>query len=242
MMLKSKPAGKTMNTQREEPSSPEVTVVIPCLNEEEGLRVLLPRLIKVADEIIVVDNGCTDNTVGVARSLGARVVKEERKGYGQAHQRGFAAATGKYIVTLDGDGTYPPEVIPEVIACLKDRGADFISCVRFPLDNPRAMFWKNYLGNRLTTILTRKIFGYEINDAMTGMWVFKKRIIGKLLPLGDGMEFSLEIKLKALAHQDIAFREFHIEYRERSGGMSKFHPIKDSIDVIAMLLRMRKRV
>lgn len=230
-----------VKTKNQETDRPEVTVVIPCLNEEEGLRFLLPQLKKVADEIIIVDNGCIDNTAGVACALGARVVNGDKKTYGRAHQQGFAAATGEFIITMDGDGTYPAGVIPEVVAYIKNKKIDFISCARFPLDNPRAMFFKNYLGNRLTTILTRKIFGYDINDALSGMWVFRRGIVEKMMPLSNGMEFSLEIKLKALAHEDIVFGEFHIEYQKRLSGASKFRAIKDSINVMAMLLRLRNQ-
>ena len=91
----------------------KLSLVIPCYNEEDGVREVIGRCPKELDEIVVVDNNCTDRTAEVARSLGAVVVSEKRPGYGAAYKAGLRAATGDVIITLDGDGTYPPEAIPE---------------------------------------------------------------------------------------------------------------------------------
>src|SRR5262245_28489923 len=110
-----------------------LSVVIPCHNEEQGVRDVLDRMPSAADEVVVVDNNCTDRTAEVARGRGAVVVSEKRPGYGAAYKAGFAAATRDVIVTLDGDGTYPPEEIPRLVDTLVDRGWDFLSACRFPL-------------------------------------------------------------------------------------------------------------
>src|SRR5689334_23435486 len=83
-----------------------ISVVIPCHNEEEGVRAVIEQMPPIVDEILVVDNCSTDRTAEVARSLGARVVHESRKGYGRAYKTGFEKARGDIIVTMDGDGTY----------------------------------------------------------------------------------------------------------------------------------------
>ena len=88
-----------------------ITVIIPCLNEEQGIEKVLRRMPDFVDEKIVVDNGSTDRTSEVAASLGAYVIREEVRGYGRAYRRGFAHATGDIIVTLDGDHSYPPDAI-----------------------------------------------------------------------------------------------------------------------------------
>jgi len=89
-----------------------ISVVIPCYNEEDGVREVIGRMPKAVDEVVVVDNNCTDRTAAVATSLGAKVVTEPTPGYGAAYKAGLKAATGDLVVTLDGDGTYPPEEIP----------------------------------------------------------------------------------------------------------------------------------
>ena len=85
----------------------KISVVIPCYNEQDGIRHTIGMLPPCVDEIVVVDNNSTDQTGEVAKSLGARVVFEGRKGYGAAYKAGLPAARGDVTVTLDGDGTYP---------------------------------------------------------------------------------------------------------------------------------------
>src|SRR5258706_10718629 len=131
-----------------------ICLVIPCYNEEQGIRQVMARVPSEVDETIVVDNASTDGTAAAARESGARVVEESKKGYGAAYKAGLAAATGDVVVTLDGDGTYPPEQIPRLVDVLLDREWDFLSACRFPLSDPRPMGWSNQLGNAVLTAAT----------------------------------------------------------------------------------------
>src|SRR5438128_10374520 len=88
-----------------------VTVVIPCLNEEQGIQEVLREAPSFIDEVIVVDNGSTDRTAAVARQMGAHVVTELSRGYGRAYKSGFSQATGDIVVTLDGDHSYPVDAL-----------------------------------------------------------------------------------------------------------------------------------
>ncbi|MCX6347961.1 MAG: glycosyltransferase family 2 protein [Candidatus Aureabacteria bacterium] len=194
--------------------------MIPCLNEAEGLRELLPKLRTLVDEIVVVDNASTDDTAAVARSMGARVIREEiNVGYGRAYKLGLPAATGEIFITMDGDGTYPCAVIPEAIAFMERRKLDFVNCARFPLRTRRVMPWKNYVGNRLTTLATRLVFRFPLADSLSGMWVIRKKILSRILPQSDEMAFSLEIKVNAIIADDVRFGEYYIPYRGRAGGL-----------------------
>src|SRR5437867_13251114 len=99
-----------------------VSVIIPTLNEEEGIKQTISAIPKekLSDQgydlqILVVDGCSTDLTRDVAESLGANVISEKRKGYGRAYKTGFREARGDIIVTLDGDGTYPAELVPDCI-------------------------------------------------------------------------------------------------------------------------------
>ena len=151
-----------------------ISVVIPCYNEEHGVREVLGRMPKAVDEFVVVDNNCTDRTAEVARSMGAVVVAEKTPGYGAAYKAGLRAATRDIVVTLDGDGTYPPEEIPRLVDELVDRGWDFLSASRFPLVNPRAMHLTNRLGNGVLTVAAALLFFKPIRDSQSGMWVFRR--------------------------------------------------------------------
>src|SRR5215467_4608229 len=108
-----------------------ISVVIPCHNEEEGVRAVMAQMPGLVDEVVVVDNASTDRTAEVARQLGARVVHEARKGYGRAYKTGFAAARGDIIVTMDGDGTYPPDSVPLLLHVLVEEKLDFITARRW---------------------------------------------------------------------------------------------------------------
>ncbi|MEM0334446.1 MAG: glycosyltransferase family 2 protein, partial [Thermoplasmata archaeon] len=90
-----------------------LSIVIPTMNEEKSIGKVIERIknsVKYDYEIIIVDSS-TDNTPLIAESMGARVIKEKRKGYGRAYKTGFLNATGNIIATMDGDNTYPPEEI-----------------------------------------------------------------------------------------------------------------------------------
>jgi glycosyltransferase involved in cell wall biosynthesis len=193
-----------------------ICVVIPCYNEEDGVRQVLGRIPKVVDEVVVVDNNCTDRTAEVARSLGAVVVAEKTPGYGAAYKRGLKAATKDVIVTLDGDGTYPPEEIPRLVDELIDRNWDFLSASRFPLTDPTAMHLTNRLGNWVLTVAAAVLYFKPIRDSQSGMWVFRRSTLERMRLTSDGMPFSEEIKLEALL-RGLRFGEGHIPYGARVG-------------------------
>ena len=193
-----------------------LSVVIPCYNEEDGVREVIGRMPKAVDEIVVVDNNCTDRTAEVARSLGAVVVAVKTPGYGAAYKGGLKAATGDVIITLDGDGTYPPEDIPRLVDIMVEKRWDFLSASRFPLVDPKAMGLTNRLGNWVLTAAAMVLFFKPIRDSQSGMWVFKRSLLEKLKLTSDGMPFSQEIKLEALL-RGFRFGEAHIPYGARIG-------------------------
>jgi glycosyltransferase involved in cell wall biosynthesis len=193
-----------------------ISVVIPCYNEEDGIRQVLGRIPKVVDEVVVVDNNCTDRTAEVARSLGAVVVAEKTPGYGAAYKRGLKAATRDVIVTFDGDGTYPPEEIPRLVDEMVDRNWDFLSASRFPLTDPAAMHLTNRLGNWVLTAAAAILYFKPIRDSQSGMWVFRRSGLDRMRLTSDGMPFSEEIKLEAVL-RGLRFGEGHIPYGARVG-------------------------
>ena len=215
----------------------KLSVVIPCYNEEDGVREVIGRMPGSIDEIVVVDNNCTDRTAEVARSLGAKVVAEKVPGYGAAYKAGLRAATKDVIVTLDGDGTYPPEEIPRLVDELVDRSWDFLSASRFPLVNPKAMHLTNRLGNGVLTVAAAVLFFKPIRDSQSGMWVFRRSALEKLRLTSDGMAFSEEIKLEALI-RGLRFGEGHIPYGERIGEV-KLQKWRDGYENLMFLVRKR---
>lgn len=215
----------------------KLSVVIPCYNEEDGVRQVIQRTPKIVDEIVVVDNNCTDRTAEVARSLGAVVVEEKTPGYGAAYKRGLHAATGDVVITFDGDGTYPPEDIERLVNELVDKKWDFLSASRFPLADPKAMPFTNRLGNWVLTVAAALLFFKPIRDSQSGMWVFKRSMLERMRLTSDGMAFSEEIKLEALL-RGLRFGEGHIPYGARVGEV-KLEKWKDGWENLAFLVRKR---
>jgi glycosyltransferase involved in cell wall biosynthesis len=193
-----------------------LSAVIPCYNEEQGIQEVIRRMPKIVDEIVVVDNNCTDGTAAAARRLGAIVVEQKIPGYGAAYQAGLARAGGDLIVTMDGDGSYPPEEIPRLVEHLLEREWEFLSGCRFPLRDSSAMGLTNRVGNAILTAATALLFLKPIRDSQSGMWLFRRAAFERLKPASRGMAFSEEIKLEALL-RGLRFGEAHIPYGTRIG-------------------------
>jgi dolichol-phosphate hexosyltransferase len=215
-----------------------IGVVIPCYNEEEGIGRVIGRMPPgVVDEIVVVDNNCTDRTAEVAASLGARVVPERTPGYGAAYKAGLREVRSDVVVTMDGDGTYPPEEIPRLVDLLAGRNLDFLSTSRFPLADGRAMGLTNRIGNGVLTVAAALLFARALRDSQSGMWVFRREALGRLRLTSDGMPFSEEIKLEALL-RGLRFDEEHIPYGVRAGEV-KLQRWRDGWANLVFLLRKR---
>jgi glycosyltransferase involved in cell wall biosynthesis len=215
-----------------------ISVVIPCYNEEDGVRTTIGMLPECVDEVVVVDNNSTDRTAEVARELGARVVFEKRKGYGAAYKAGLPAVTGDVTVTLDGDGTYPAEQIPELVDFLVEQELDFVSACRFPLRNPDAMNQSNRLGNAVLTVAMAVLFGRAVRDSQSGMWIFRSHVLPLLRLTSDGMPLSEEIKLEAIRHRDVRFGEYHVNYHPRVGEV-KLEKWRDGFRNLLFLIKKR---
>ena len=214
------------NTEKKLFKNLSISLVIPCYNEEEGIKKVIENVPNSIDEIIVIDNNSTDKTASIAKSLGAKVVFEPRQGYGYAYQRGFREASKDIIVTGDGDYTYPVWDTPKILDYMVTKELDFISCNRFPIRNKEAMRISTYIGNILLTFAIRLCFFYPIKDSQSGMWVFKRELLSRIELTGGGMSLSEEIKIEVISNPAIKFKEYHIDYYPRVGA-SKIVKWKD---------------
>src|SRR5579862_1605920 len=177
--------------------SQKITVIIPCLNEEQGIESVLRRMPEFVDEVIVVDNGSTDRTSDVARSFGARVIREDVRGYGRSYKTGFSWATGDIIVTLDGDHSYPPDAISYLLEAFLHLDVDFLNASRFPVRDRHSMSFKHKFGNVILSIAMSLLYGRWVRDSQSGMWVFRRSILDGFKLTSDSMAFSEEIKIEA---------------------------------------------
>jgi dolichol-phosphate hexosyltransferase len=215
-----------------------VTVVIPCLNEEEGIQRVLDEVPPFVDEIIVVDNGSTDRTAEIARKMGAQVVSELHRGYGRAYKKGFSQATGDIIVTLDGDHSYPVDALSYLIEAFMHCRVGFLSASRFPVLSDSAMSTKHKIGNHILSFVMSILFLRWIHDSQSGMWVFRRNVLEKMKLTSDGMAFSEEIKIEAITKKEIGFREIFISYSQRLGEI-KLMPWRDGFHNLVFLFRKR---
>lgn len=215
-----------------------ITVITPCLNEEQGIEQVLRRMPDFVDQVIVVDNGSTDRTSEVAAAFGAQVIREEVRGYGRSYKKGFRQATGDIIITLDGDHSYPVDAISYLLEAFLHLEADFLNASRFPVRDRHAMSLKHKIGNLVLSLAASVLFFHWVRDSQSGMWVFRRSILDKFQLESDGMAFSEEIKIEALREPSVRFVEISIQYSSRLGEI-KLNPWRDGFQNLAFLFKKR---
>ena len=232
---------------RQPQGNKRLSIVIPALNEEEGIGKTIQAIPKEQlqgmgydVEVIVVDNGSEDQTSELARRAGAEVVFEPRRGYGSAFKAGFSRARGDLIATADADATYPVEDITRLVKILEDEALDFLTTNRFALLESCAMSFRNRLGNNVLALATRILFGLNMKDPESGMWVFRKSILSSLKLTSDSWPFSHEIKIEACYFNKHRWKEVAIRYRARSGQTKLLSGWK--VGLVDLLHLMRKRI
>jgi len=186
----------------------EVSVVMPCLNEADTLATCIGKAQqalkenKISGEVIVADNGSSDGSQEIAARLGARVVKVEAKGYGNALMGGIAAARGKFVIMGDADDSYDFREIPRFVEKLRD-GYDLVQGCRLPAGGGKVMpgampILHRWWGNPMFSIMARSWFrARSIHDVYCGLRGFTKEFYGRLNQRCTGMEFATEMIIKA---------------------------------------------
>lgn len=210
----------------------EVSVVMPCLNEEGGIASCINkakaaiRSNKLKAEIVVVDNGSTDRSVEIARNLGARVLIQNEKGYGRAYQMGISQAKGKYIVIGDSDDTYDFSIIMKFIDPLRT-GYEFVNGSRLKgaIHKGAMPLLHRYLGNPVLSFILNLFFGSGFSDVYCGMKAFSKEAYLRMKPVSPGMEFALELIINA-SGCDLKRTEIPVQLHPRKGE-SKLRTFRD---------------
>ncbi|MCX6791666.1 MAG: glycosyltransferase family 2 protein [Candidatus Gottesmanbacteria bacterium] len=225
-------------------TSVDVSVVMPCLNEEAAVGECVRRaregLVKLkgrgyTGEIIVVDNGSTDRSASIAKKAGARVLFQTIRGYGAAYQKGINAARGTYIVMGDSDGSYDFGAIPRFTRQL-ERGAEVVLGSRFAGHIMKGSMSTShrFVGNPVLTAAINFYFGSRLTDSQTGFRACTKKAFTTLRLKSRGMEFASEMIAKAVAY-NLKLTEIPITYHPRIG-RSKLSPVKDTWRHITSIL------
>jgi glycosyltransferase involved in cell wall biosynthesis len=219
----------------------DVSVVIPCLNEAETIAICTRKAKRAMEhaglsgEVIVVDNGSSDQSDLIAAEEGARVVRERRRGYGNAYLAGFAAARGRYIFMGDGDDTYDFNEIGRFVKPLEE-GADMVmgSRLKGRIHRGAMPALHRYVGNPMLTRVLNLFYGSDVSDAHCGMRAFRSDALERLDLRMSGMEFASEMVIRA-SKAGLRIEEVPIEYHPRRGE-SKLRSFRDGWRHLRFLL------
>jgi glycosyltransferase involved in cell wall biosynthesis len=220
--------------------APLVSVVMPCLNEEAAIGACIQKIqetfaqAQIHGEIIVCDNGSTDQSVAIAESMGVQVVHQSERGYGNAYLKGFSHARGIYLVMGDADDTYDFTLIPIFLEKLRE-GYDFVTGSRYLQGGQTSIpFLHRLFGNPLLTAILNILFKTNYTDVYCGFRAFSREAYARIQPVSSGMEFNLELAVNAgLAH--LKTIEIPIQLHERKGE-SKLRTFRDGWRSLRMML------
>jgi glycosyltransferase involved in cell wall biosynthesis len=218
---------------------PLVSVVMPCLNEEAAIGACIEKIRRtldaagIAGEIVVCDNGSTDDSVAIAERMGARVVHQPERGYGNAYLKGFDSARGRFLVMGDADDTYDFTMIPEFLRALD--GHDFVTGSRY-LDGGDAHIspLHRWFGNPALTRILNLLFGTHYTDVYCGFRAFSREAYDAIRPVSPGMEFNLELAINA-GLAGLRVKELPIVLAPRKGE-SKLRTFRDGWRSLRMML------
>ncbi|WP_298902671.1 glycosyltransferase family 2 protein [uncultured Psychroserpens sp.] len=182
----------------------ELSIVMPCLNEEETLAICISKAKNflqtnnVVGEIIIADNGSTDNSIAIATRHNVRIINVEEKGYGNALKGGIKAADGAYIIMADADDSYDFEKLMPFVEKLRE-GYDLVMGNRFKggIKKGAMPFLHKYLGNPVLSFIGRLFFKIKIGDFHCGLRGFSKTAFSKMNLKTTGMEFASEMIVKS---------------------------------------------
>jgi len=217
-------------------SEPEVTVVLPAKNEALALRELLPELSRVLPdaEIIVVDDGSTDDTPSVLESLPIRAIRHSySKGNGAAIKSGLRAATGELVVCMDGDGQHQPADVPRLLAAL-DQDIDMAVGARSA--DSQASMWRraaNWIYNRFAGW----VVGHRIPDLTSGMRAMRReKALEFLHLLPNGFSYPTTMTMAFFrAGYGVSYVPIAANKRE---GKSHISPLKDGIRFLLIIFKV----
>lgn len=202
---------------------PTLTIVMPTLNEEEGIAECIERAKSAIDELgvtteIIVSDSSTDRTPEIASELGAKVVVPDESGYGNAYRHAFRHARGEYIAMGDADTTYDFEELPKLVRLASQNDVDIAMGTRLngEIKSGAMPPLHQYIGNPLLTQFLNAFYDAGVTDAHSGFRVLNRDALERLELKATGMEFASEMIMDAAA-KDMNIEERPITYHEREG-------------------------
>ena len=222
----------------------ELSIVMPCLNEEATVGLSVEDAIKfmeknsICGEVIVVDNGSSDDSAKIAKDHGAKVVTETRRGYGRALRTGFGQAAGRIVIMGDCDTTYDFLHMEEMYQLLTRDDTHMVIGNRYAGGIEKgAMPWSHRIGVRFLSFCGRKKFGVNVYDFHCGIRGFKREALERLELKTDGMEFATELIAEA-ARKGLTIKEIPVPLKRcQAKRKSKLRTIRDGIRHLEYILK-----
>ncbi len=199
----------------------KIAVIIPVLNEEDSIPLVLHDISDYIDRVIVIDNGSTDKSASIAKNNGAEVYRENNRGYGWACLKGISQLKDEDIVVfLDGDYSDYPEKIPDLLDPIINEEYDFVVSNRFTTSLQKgAMSRPQVFGNKLSVFLIRLFWGYRYKD-LGPLRAIKKNVLNILAMEDKNYGWTIEMQIKAIMKK-LKIHQVDVPYRKRQLGKSK---------------------
>lgn len=222
----------------------EITVLMPCLNEEKTIGICIDKIKRVFEEnringeILVVDNNSTDNSNQIAKEKGARVVVLKERGYGAALKYGIKKAYGKYVIMGDADDSYNFLEIMPYITSLRE-GYDFVigNRLKGKIEKGAMPFAHRYIGTPAITLMGNILYKTKLGDYNCGLRGFNRSKMLKLKLKCPGMEFASEMIVKVIKN-NYKIKEFPINlYKDGRDRKPHLNPIRDGYRHICFLIK-----
>lgn len=220
----------------------QLTVMIPCYNEEKGIQEVVERIPReqlrrfgYAVEVLVIDNNSSDDTAALAEKAGARVVFEKKQGKGHAVKKGIRSVSPEtdIVVMLDGDATYHPEEMLRLVELLDSGFCDVVLGSRLVGKRREgSMPLLNLLGNWFFTFLVRVAYHGNVTDVCTGYFAWRKPVLKQLSRYLESDGFSIEMEMIAkMARMGFQIYAVPISYDPREGS-SSLQPFRDGVKIL----------
>ena len=222
--------------------SPELSVVLPTLDEAEGLRALLPRLkdlferLGLRGEILVIDGGSKDETAELARSHGAQVMRQQGKGFGSAVREGLHAARAEWVAILDADGSHAPEDLERFWARRKE--AALIVGSRYCRGGSAEMPLSRQVLSRALNMVSRRVLDLPVRESSSGFRLYHGPSVRAVPCAATDFSVQQDLLVGLLARGGRVVEE-PIHYSPRVGGASKANAWKLAPAYVRLLLRLK---
>ncbi len=219
----------------------EVCILIPTLNEGKTIGGMVQEFKSMGfSDILVIDGHSTDDTVKKAQNAGAKVVMQSGTGKGQAVSQAFSIIQNKYVVMIDGDGTYLPEEVNKILEPVITGMAEHVIGNRFANYQKGAFTSLNLFGNRILNKIFGFAYGFWLEDILSGYRAFTNNAIKQIELNRTGFEVETEITVECVK-KDLKIVEVPITYLARvSGAATKLRPVRDGFKIASTIYLLAK--